>query len=106
VICEFIANFFLIITLYKHSKTGMDAAYLDIQVTENTVSISGDRSAETKTEDKGTTRTESLPVSIATMRSPSTQTPKLDLGLLLALRIVVPAQIICCMLFAFWHSRF
>ena len=31
---------------------------LDVQVTENAVAISGDRSAETKTEDKGVTRSE------------------------------------------------
>ncbi len=42
----------------KLELPGMDAKDLDIQVTENTVSISGDRSAETKTEDKGMTRTE------------------------------------------------
>ncbi len=37
---------------------GIEAAYLDIQVTENAVSISGDRKSETKTEDKGMTLTE------------------------------------------------
>ncbi|GAB1542013.1 Hsp20/alpha crystallin family protein [Scytonema sp. NUACC21] len=37
---------------------GMDAKDLDIQVTEKTVSISGDRKSQNKTEDKGTTRTE------------------------------------------------
>ncbi|MUG92756.1 Hsp20 family protein [Scytonema sp. UIC 10036] len=42
----------------KLELPGMDAKDLDIQVTENTVSISGDRKSETKTEDKGITRTE------------------------------------------------
>ncbi|MUG92145.1 Hsp20 family protein [Scytonema sp. UIC 10036] len=42
----------------KLELPGMDAKDLDIQVTENTVSISGERKSETKTEDKGTTRTE------------------------------------------------
>ena len=37
---------------------GMEAKDLDVQVTENTVSISGERKSETKTEDKGITRTE------------------------------------------------
>jgi HSP20 family protein len=37
---------------------GMTAEDLDIQVSADTVSISGDRKEETKTEDKGTTRTE------------------------------------------------
>ncbi len=36
----------------------MEAKDLDVQVTENTVSISGERRTETKTEDKGVTRSE------------------------------------------------
>ncbi|KAF3886786.1 MULTISPECIES: Hsp20/alpha crystallin family protein [Nostocales] len=42
----------------KLELPGIDAKDLDIQVTENTVSISGERKSEAKTEDKGTTRTE------------------------------------------------
>ncbi|MUH00309.1 Hsp20 family protein [Scytonema sp. UIC 10036] len=42
----------------KLELPGMDAKDLDIQVTEKAVSISGERKSETKTEDKGTTRTE------------------------------------------------
>ncbi|GAB1540762.1 Hsp20/alpha crystallin family protein [Scytonema sp. NUACC21] len=42
----------------KLELPGMDAKDLDIQVTENAVSISGERKSETKTSDKGTTRTE------------------------------------------------
>ncbi|MEC4812171.1 MAG: Hsp20/alpha crystallin family protein [Scytonema sp. PMC 1069.18] len=42
----------------KLELPGMDAKDLDIQVTENAVSISGERKSETKTEEKGTTRTE------------------------------------------------
>ncbi|KAF3886672.1 MULTISPECIES: Hsp20/alpha crystallin family protein [Nostocales] len=42
----------------KLELPGIDAKDLDIQVTENTVSISGERKGETKTEDKGVTRTE------------------------------------------------
>jgi HSP20 family protein len=37
---------------------GMDASDLDIQVTADAVSISGERKEETKTEDKGISRTE------------------------------------------------
>lgn len=37
---------------------GMEAKNLDVQVTENAVSISGVRQSETKTEEKGTTRSE------------------------------------------------
>ncbi|GAA6620221.1 Hsp20/alpha crystallin family protein [Scytonema sp. NUACC26] len=42
----------------KLELPGMDAKDLDIQVTEKAVSISGERKSETKTEDKGRTRTE------------------------------------------------
>ncbi|GAA6618381.1 Hsp20/alpha crystallin family protein [Scytonema sp. NUACC26] len=42
----------------KLELPGMDAKDLDIQVTENAVSISGERKSETKTEEKGTTQTE------------------------------------------------
>ncbi|KAF3884554.1 MULTISPECIES: Hsp20/alpha crystallin family protein [Nostocales] len=42
----------------KLELPGMDAKDLDIQVTENAVSISGERKSQTKTEDKGTIRTE------------------------------------------------
>ncbi|GAA6619966.1 Hsp20/alpha crystallin family protein [Scytonema sp. NUACC26] len=42
----------------KLELPGMDAKDLDIQVTEKAVAISGERKSETKTEDKGTTRTE------------------------------------------------
>ncbi|MUH00890.1 Hsp20 family protein [Scytonema sp. UIC 10036] len=42
----------------KLELPGMDAKDLDIQVTENTISISGERKSETKNEDKGMTRTE------------------------------------------------
>ncbi|GAA6621298.1 hypothetical protein NUACC26_071180 [Scytonema sp. NUACC26] len=37
---------------------GMEAKDLDVQVTENTVSISGERRSETKIEEKGVTRSE------------------------------------------------
>ncbi|MFQ3616273.1 MAG: Hsp20/alpha crystallin family protein [Cyanobacteriota bacterium] len=37
---------------------GMDSKDLDIQVSAESVSITGERKLETKTEDKGTTRTE------------------------------------------------
>ncbi|MEC4819132.1 MAG: Hsp20/alpha crystallin family protein [Scytonema sp. PMC 1069.18] len=37
---------------------GMEAKDLDIQVTEDAVSISGERKSETKTEEKGVTRSE------------------------------------------------
>jgi len=37
---------------------GIEAKDLDVQVTENSVAISGDRSAEKKTEDNGRTMTE------------------------------------------------
>lgn len=37
---------------------GIDAKDLDIQVTEKSVSISGERKSETKTEEEGVTRTE------------------------------------------------
>ncbi|KYC37931.1 heat-shock protein [Scytonema hofmannii PCC 7110] len=42
----------------KLEVPGVEAKDLDIQVTENTVSISGDRKSENKTEEKGMTRTE------------------------------------------------
>ena len=42
----------------KLELPGIEAKDLDVQVTENAVAISGDRSAETKTEDKGVTRSE------------------------------------------------
>lgn len=42
----------------KLEVPGMEAKDLDVQVTENAVSISGERKSETKTEDKGITRTE------------------------------------------------
>ena len=37
---------------------GMETKDLDVQVTENAVSISGERKSETKTEERGITRTE------------------------------------------------
>ncbi|GAA6620139.1 Hsp20/alpha crystallin family protein [Scytonema sp. NUACC26] len=42
----------------KLEVPGIEAKDLDIQVTENTVSISGERKSENKTEEKGITRTE------------------------------------------------
>ncbi|NJO94027.1 MAG: Hsp20/alpha crystallin family protein [Hydrococcus sp. RM1_1_31] len=42
----------------KLEVPGMDASNLDIQVTVNHVSISGERKEETKSEDKGVTRSE------------------------------------------------
>ncbi len=42
----------------KLELPGIDAKDLDIQVTENAVSISGERKPENKTEDKGMRRTE------------------------------------------------
>ncbi|MBR8832941.1 MAG: Hsp20/alpha crystallin family protein [Stigonema ocellatum SAG 48.90 = DSM 106950] len=42
----------------KLEVPGIEAKDLDVQVTENSVTISGDRSTETKTEDKGVTRSE------------------------------------------------
>jgi HSP20 family protein len=42
----------------KLEVPGMEAKDLDIQVTENTVSISGERKSETKTEEKGLTCSE------------------------------------------------
>ena len=42
----------------KLEVPGMEAKDLDVQVTENAVSISGVRQSETKTEEKGTTRSE------------------------------------------------
>lgn len=42
----------------KVELPGMEAKDLDIQVTENAVSISGERRSETKTEEKGVTRSE------------------------------------------------
>jgi HSP20 family protein len=37
---------------------GIEAKDLDVKVTENAVSVSGDRKSETKTEDKGVTKSE------------------------------------------------
>ncbi|MFN6571715.1 Hsp20/alpha crystallin family protein [Dendronalium sp. ChiSLP03b] len=37
---------------------GLEAKDLDVQVTENTVRVSGERKQETKTEDKGVTKSE------------------------------------------------
>ncbi|BAZ22621.1 heat shock protein Hsp20 [Kalymmatonema gypsitolerans NIES-4073] len=37
---------------------GVEAKDLDVKVTENAVSVSGDRKSETKTEDKGVTKSE------------------------------------------------
>lgn len=37
---------------------GMEAKYLDVQVTEKAVAIKGERKSENKTDDKGITRTE------------------------------------------------
>jgi len=46
-------------TIYlKLELPGVDAKELDIQVTENAVSIQGERKSETKSEDNGTTRSE------------------------------------------------
>jgi HSP20 family protein len=42
----------------KLEVPGMEAKDLDIQVTNESVSISGERKSETKTEEKGVTRTE------------------------------------------------
>jgi HSP20 family protein len=42
----------------KLELPGIEAKDLDIQVTEKAVAISGERKSETKTEDKGRTRTE------------------------------------------------
>lgn len=42
----------------KLEVPGLAAKDIDIQVTENAVSISGERKSETKTEEKGYTRTE------------------------------------------------
>ncbi|MDF5722801.1 MAG: Hsp20/alpha crystallin family protein [Rhizonema sp. PD37] len=42
----------------KLEVPGIEAKDLDIQVTEDTVSISGERKSETKTEEKGVTRSE------------------------------------------------
>ncbi|MDF5711865.1 MAG: Hsp20/alpha crystallin family protein [Nostoc sp. S4] len=42
----------------KLELPGIDAKDLDIQVTEDAVQISGQRKSETKTEEKGTTKTE------------------------------------------------
>lgn len=42
----------------KLEVPGMEAKDLDVQVTENAVFISGERKSETKTEEKGITRTE------------------------------------------------
>lgn len=42
----------------KLEMPGIEAKDLDIQVTEDTVSISGERKSETKTEEKGVTLTE------------------------------------------------
>jgi HSP20 family protein len=44
--------------ILKLEIPGMEAEDLDVQVTENAVAISGERKQETKTEDKGMTRTE------------------------------------------------
>lgn len=42
----------------KLEVPGLDAKDIDIQVTENAVSISGERQSESKTEEKGYTRSE------------------------------------------------
>ena len=42
----------------KLEVPGLEAKNIDIQVTENAVSISGERKSETKTEEKGYTRSE------------------------------------------------
>ncbi|GAB1541314.1 Hsp20/alpha crystallin family protein [Scytonema sp. NUACC21] len=42
----------------KVELPGMEAKDLDVQVTENAVSITGERKSETKTEEKGVTRSE------------------------------------------------
>lgn len=42
----------------KLELPGVDAKELDIQVTENAVSVKGERKSETKSEDNGTTRSE------------------------------------------------
>ena len=42
----------------KLEVPGIEAKDLDVQVTENAVAISGERKSETKTEDKGVTRSE------------------------------------------------
>ncbi len=42
----------------KLEVPGLEAKDIDIQVTENAVSISGERKSETKTEEKGYTRSE------------------------------------------------
>lgn len=42
----------------KLEVPGIEAKDLDVQVTENAVYISGERKSETKTEEKGTTRSE------------------------------------------------
>jgi HSP20 family protein len=42
----------------KVELPGMEAKDLDVQVTENTVSISGERRSETRVEEKGMTRSE------------------------------------------------
>lgn len=42
----------------KLELPGMEAKDLDVQVTEKTVSISGERKSETKTEENGVNRTE------------------------------------------------
>jgi HSP20 family protein len=44
--------------LLKLEIPGMEAKDLDIQVTENTVAIRGERKSETKSDDKGVTRSE------------------------------------------------
>lgn len=44
--------------LLKVELPGLDAKDVDIEVTENTVSIRGERKSESKTEDNGVTRTE------------------------------------------------
>ncbi|BAY89102.1 MULTISPECIES: Hsp20/alpha crystallin family protein [unclassified Tolypothrix] len=44
--------------LLKLELPGMEAKDLDVQVTEKAVYISGERKQETKTEEKGTTRSE------------------------------------------------
>jgi HSP20 family protein len=42
----------------KVELPGIEAKDLDVQVTENSVSISGERKSETKTEEKGVTKSE------------------------------------------------
>lgn len=42
----------------KLEVPGMEAKDLDVQVTQNAVSISGERKSETKTEENGVTRSE------------------------------------------------